>query len=133
VARRLGVAERVLFLGAVDDAELAGIYRKSTAFVLPSGQEGFGLVFIEAMYFGAPVIAAGEKGALDVVRHEETGLLVPFGDVVSIKASAERLLGDPELCARLASNARKLMTDRGEFTFDAFLARCAAVLAPKRP
>jgi phosphatidylinositol alpha-1,6-mannosyltransferase len=133
VARRLGVAERVLLLGAVGDAELADIYRRSIAFVLPSGQEGFGLVFIEAMYFGAPVIAAGAKGALDVVRHEETGLLVPFGDVVSIGASIERLLGDAELRARLASNARTMVTDRGEFTFDAFVARCAAVLTPTRP
>jgi len=42
--------------------------------VLPSGKEGFGIVFLEAMYFGAPVIAAAEKGALDVVQDGETGL-----------------------------------------------------------
>jgi len=54
-------------------------------FVLPSGKEGFGIVFLEAMFFGAAVIAASEKGALDVIQDGETGLLVRFGDTVALR------------------------------------------------
>ena len=73
-AERCGVQNRVHFLRGVDDSELTSLYRNCAAFVLPSGKEGFGIVFLEAMFFGAPVIAAREKGALDVVRDGETGL-----------------------------------------------------------
>ncbi|MDE2349026.1 MAG: glycosyltransferase family 4 protein, partial [Gammaproteobacteria bacterium] len=58
VARRCGVADRVHFRPDTTDAELADLYRRCHAFVLPSGNEGFGIVYLEAMFFGAPVIAA---------------------------------------------------------------------------
>jgi phosphatidylinositol alpha-1,6-mannosyltransferase len=120
VAARLGVAERVHFLGAVSDEELFNLYRRCQAFVLPSGQEGFGIVFLEAMYFGAPVIAAAEKGAVDVVQHEQTGLLVPFGDIVKLKAAIDRTLGDGALRERLRAGASASVTNGGPFTFSTF-------------
>jgi glycosyltransferase involved in cell wall biosynthesis len=127
-ARRFNVAERVHFLGAVTDQHLVALYRRCCAFVLPSGQEGFGIVFLEAMYFGAPVIAAREKGAVDVVQDEETGLLVGFGDVVALKRAIERVLDDPELREHIRGRARMTVTGQGAFTFSAFTARCATLL-----
>lgn len=128
VADRCGVKDRVHFMGAVDDTELISLYRECEAFVLPSGKEGFGIVFLEAMYFGAPVIAAREKGATDVVHDGNTGLTVAFGDVIAIKEAIERLMSDAALRERLRDNGRAMVTDGGPFTFAQFAKRCAEVL-----
>jgi phosphatidylinositol alpha-1,6-mannosyltransferase len=130
VATRLGVRERVHFLGTVTDDELFTLYRRCQIFVLPSGQEGFGIVFLEAMYFGAPVIAAAEKGAVDVVQHEQTGLLVDFGDTVSLKSAIDRMLGDDALRARLRARAVASVTNGGPFTFTTFTSRWSDVVRP---
>ncbi|MEP7246051.1 MAG: glycosyltransferase family 4 protein, partial [Gammaproteobacteria bacterium] len=133
VAQRLGVRERVHFTGTVSDLELVRLYRDCAAFVLPSGKEGFGIVFLEAMFFGAVVVAASEKGAVDVVRHEETGLLVPYGDTVALKRSIDRLLSDGTLRARLRAAGRASVVDGGPFTFAAYVARLAPVLGVPAP
>jgi phosphatidyl-myo-inositol dimannoside synthase len=128
VAARFRVADRVHFLGAVTDEELIGLYTQCRAFVLPSGKEGFGIVFLEAMFFGAPVIAAAEKGALDVVRDGETGLLVPFGDSIALKRAVDRICSDDMLRERLRRTGRSTVTGTGAFTFSRFVERSAEVL-----
>ena len=128
VAERSGVQHRVHFLRGVTDAELITLYSRCTAFVLPSGKEGFGIVFLEAMYFGAPVIAAAEKGALDVIQHGETGLLVRFGDTVALKMAIERLEKNPELRKHLGAAGLASVTESGPFTFSRFTERYAAAL-----
>jgi glycosyltransferase involved in cell wall biosynthesis len=128
VARRCGVPHRVHFLAGLGDDELINLYQQCEAFVLPSGKEGFGIVFLEAMYFGAPVIAAAEKGALDVVRDEETGLLVRFGDSIALKQAIERLSADAALRDRLRQAGRRSVVADGEFTFSRFVDRTADVL-----
>ena len=128
IADRCGVGSRVHFMRGVSDAELLSLYERCEAFVLPSGKEGFGIVFLEAMYFGAPVIAAREKGATDVVRDGDTGIAVPFGDTVAIKEAIERIRSDNVLRARLRANGRSMVVDGGPFTFARFTDRCADVL-----
>jgi glycosyltransferase involved in cell wall biosynthesis len=130
VAARCGVAQRVHFLHGISDAELVNMYTQCKAFVLPSGNEGFGLVFLEAMYFGAPVIAAAEKGALDVVRDGETGLLVRFGDSMAIKRAIERLIGDAVLREHLRERGRSTVVGDGEFTFAHFTRRAGQIFSP---
>ena len=125
VAKHCGVEARVHFLRGISDAEMGTLYQKCEAFVLPSGKEGFGIVFLEAMFFGTPVIGAHEKGAIDVVRDEETGLAVRFGDVVAIKEAIERLCTDRELRARVCEGGRSLVADGGAFTFERFVERSA--------
>ena len=127
-ARRFGVASRVHFWQGITDSELVELYRGCIAFVLPSGKEGFGIVFLEAMYFGAPVIAAAARGALDVVQDGTTGLLVPFGDTIAVAKAIERLAADPGLRAHVIARARASVADGGKFTFTRFVERCAAVL-----
>jgi glycosyltransferase involved in cell wall biosynthesis len=125
VAKHQGVEARVHFLRGVSDTEMATLYQKCEAFVLPSGKEGFGIVFLEAMFFGAPVVAAREKGAIDVVRNEETGLAVRFGDTIAIKDAIERLSTDPGLRARICDGGRSLVYEQGAFTFERFVERSA--------
>jgi glycosyltransferase involved in cell wall biosynthesis len=132
VAARFNVAQRVHFLSGVSDEELTGLYARCLAFVLPSGKEGFGIVFLEAMFFGAPVIAAAEKGALDVVRDGETGLLVPFGDAIALKRAVDRICSNEALRERLRGSGRSLVTGAGAFTFSKFVERTAGVLAVTR-
>jgi glycosyltransferase involved in cell wall biosynthesis len=115
-------------LHGISDSEMITLYEKCEAFVLPSGKEGFGIVFLEAMFFGAPVIAAAEKGALDVVRDEETGLLVRFGDSIAVRQALERLLADRKLRERLCRRARAAVIGDGAFTFPQFVKRSAQVL-----
>jgi len=127
VAERCGVKDRVHFMRGVADSELIALYQKCQAFVLPSGKEGFGIVFLEAMFFCAPVIAAREKGALDVVRDGETGLSVRFGDTIAIKEAIERIASDVQLREHLRASARSLVIEGGPFTFTGFTRRCAEV------
>ena len=128
VAARLQVSDRVHFVGGVSDAHLARLYRECLVFVLPSGKEGFGIVFLEAMYFGAPVIGAAAKGALDVIRDEQTGLLVPYGDARALREALLRLLTDEELRQSLKIAGRQTVTGDGCFTFNAYVRRWAQVL-----
>ena len=127
VARRYGVTDRVHFLSGISDEGLISLYEQCQAFVLPSGKEGFGIVFLEAMFFGAPVIAAAEKGALDVVRDGESGLLVRFGDSIGLKQAIERLAADPALRERLRQVGQSTVLADGTFTFSRFVDRIAKV------
>ncbi len=96
---------------------------------MPSGQEGFGIVFLEAMYFGAPVIAAGEKGASDVIQNGDTGVLVPYGDIVSLRVAIDSVLRDGGLRQLLRSRGREAVTENGPFTFRAFTERWRQLVA----
>jgi len=128
VAMHHGVGHRVHFLSGISDDEMVTLYETCEAFVLPSGKEGFGIVFLEAMFFGAPVIAAAEKGALDVVRDGQSGLLVRFGDSIAVKQAIERLSGDPSLREHLRQTGRLSVVADGSFTFSRFVERSALAL-----
>lgn len=129
VAKRCGVAERVHFISNLTDAELAELYRHALAFVLPSGKEGFGIVYLEAMHFGLPVIAARARGAVDVVRDGETGLLVEYGDVAAISGAINRIADDEVLRTHLIKSGKRLVTCEGEFTVQAMMQRWNDVIA----
>ncbi len=93
-ARALGVGDAVHFLGRVSDAELCDLYRRAALFAMPSCQEGFGLVYAEAMWHGLPCIGSTADAAGDVIADRETGLLVPYGDVAAIGSAVAALLCD---------------------------------------
>ncbi len=87
--------------------------------VLPSLAEGFGLVLIEAMAAGVPVVATDVPGVRDVVRTGETGLLVPAGDAIALAAAIRRVVDDGPLRERLVAAATADV--RRRFTWDAVL------------
>jgi len=125
--RELGLAPAVTFLGRVSDEDLARLYAKARAFVLPSTGEGFGLVFLEAMAHARPVIAARAGGAPEVVLDGETGLLVPPEDPASLAAAIERLADDAELRAGLGRAGRARL--EAMFLFPRYAQDIAAALA----
>ena len=94
---RLGLGETVVFLGHVDRAALALEYSRARCFCLPTVQEGFGLVFAEAMAAGLPVVACRAAAVPEVVHDGETGILVPPRTPAAIAAALERILGDDGL------------------------------------
>ncbi len=111
LAGRLGLARRVEFLGHVPFARLAAEYRRADVFCLPSRQEGFGIVFLEAMAAGLPVVAARAAAVPEVVTEGECGILIPPGDDSALAAALERILRDPIERRRL-SEAGHLRVER---------------------
>jgi glycosyltransferase involved in cell wall biosynthesis len=133
MAGRFALTDRVHFVGALSDLQLARLYAQCSAFVLPSGKEGFGIVFLEAMYHGAPVIAARERGTIDVVCDGETGLTVPYGDTIALSYAITRVLRDDSLRARLRKNGRELVSVTGPFSFESYVRRLGNVLGVSLP
>ncbi|MGZ4115237.1 MAG: glycosyltransferase family 4 protein [Actinomycetota bacterium] len=108
-----GVRERVMMLGTVANRELPPIERACDVFVGASlGGESFGVVLIEAMAAGVPVVASRIPGYDEVVDDGSTGLLVPPGDGGALAAAVARVLDDPALAARLAAAARQHVASR---------------------
>lgn len=103
----LGLGEAVAFTGFVSAATLAELYRRAAAFALPSRDEGFGLVYLEAMRAGRPCVALRGTAAAEVVRDGETGLLVDAGPE-ALAAALLRLLEDPALGTRMGAAGREL-------------------------
>lgn len=123
-AAALGSAVR--FARSVDDAHLAALYRDCAFFVMPSREEGFGLVFLEAMRAGKACIGA-VGAAAELIEDGVTGFVVDPGDPEQVRKAVVRLFQDPALAARLGE-AGALRWAR-EFTEDAFAERLRALLA----
>jgi len=101
-ARELGIAGHVELLGWTADPELARLYATADVCAIPSLYEPFGLVALEAMAAGCPVIAADTGGLREVVP-DGTGLRVPPSQAADLAAAVERLLRDPALRERLGA------------------------------
>jgi glycosyltransferase involved in cell wall biosynthesis len=92
MASELGVAEQVSFAGFVPDEELADHYRLADVFAMPSTGEGFGIVFLEAMGCGTPVLGGNQDGSVDALDGGKLGLLVDPCSVDAIAAGLTSLL-----------------------------------------
>jgi glycosyltransferase involved in cell wall biosynthesis len=128
LARELEIADAVRFLGYVSPVQVA--IERASAVVVPSLGEGFGMVALEAMERGRPVIAAEIGGLGELVQDGETGRLVAAGEVEPLRRAIVELGSDPELARRMgaAGRARALerfmqerCTDRTEILYRASL------------
>lgn len=97
---------RVVFHGSVSDEQLRGFYKAADLIVAPSRFESFGLVHLEGMMFGKPVIGCAIGGMEEVIAAGETGLLAQPGDAASLRAAIARLVEDAGLRTRLGQAGR---------------------------
>lgn len=118
LAEQLGVAERVHFLRQVRTEELSAAYDACEIFALPSRGEGFGLVFLEAMSHGKPVIGGAHGGTPEIVADGMTGYLVQHGDVARLTERLLHLLSN-ESCRR-QMGARAFERVCSDFMYDRF-------------
>jgi phosphatidyl-myo-inositol alpha-mannosyltransferase len=110
-ARRYVLTRRLVdveFLGRVSDTEKAQLYRTADVFVSPAtGRESFGIVLLEAMAAGAPIVCSDIHGYKGVVRRGEQALLVPPKDPRALAAAVDQLLADPAERARMSASGRE--------------------------
>ena len=116
----LALDSRISLHGTLDGEHLAERYRGAQMLVVPSSYEGFGIVYLEAMAFGLPVIAGAAGASDEIVQHESTGFLVPPDDTFSLKLQLERVIdrgdqgdhgGDRALLAQLSVTAFETFSD----------------------
>lgn len=118
-AKRLGIAARTRFLGWRRDGP--ALLAAADVFVCPSRIEPLGNVVLEAWAAGKPVVAAQAAGPLEIMQHEESGLIVPIDDAAELGRAIGRVLDNRGLAIRLASGGRKAFQE--EFTEAAVVAR----------
>jgi glycosyltransferase involved in cell wall biosynthesis len=112
---------RVSFLG--QRADVSELLAGFDVFVLPSNTEGMSIALLEAMAAGCPIVVTAVGGNVELIKHMQTGLIVPPNDEAALRTAIERLLVDPVLATRLGTTARavaekhhsvKAMTERYE-------------------
>jgi phosphatidylinositol alpha-1,6-mannosyltransferase len=128
-ARELAVDTHVIFIGNISDDNLKGYYEACDVYVMPSRQEGFGLVFLEAMACGKPVIGGDHGGTPDVVLDGINGFLVQHGDIEALALRLNRLLGNGELRRQMGEAGRRRVHE--QFTFDTFRSGLIQILNQK--
>jgi glycosyltransferase involved in cell wall biosynthesis len=121
-----GHADRVRFHGHVAEAALLRCYAACDVFVVPSRFESFGLIAIEAMRFGKPVIAADVGGLVEIVEHGVCGLRFPGNSVEALRAALRTLLDDPRHRQRLGERAAQVF--RAKFTSEIMAANVERAL-----
>lgn len=100
----LGLTERVVFTGELDDEQLNQHYLQASVFVLASFHEGYGMVLDEAIAYGLPIVAT-RGGAIADTLPEHASLLVPPGDSVELANALQRFMTDTQLRAQLREGA----------------------------
>jgi glycosyltransferase involved in cell wall biosynthesis len=114
LSRELGIEDLVHFTGFVEQERLVEYFRDCTLFVLPAiydrrgDTEGQGVVIVEAMSFGKPVVASKVGGIVDVVRDGETGILVEEKDEKALAEAIFALLEDPSLAREMGDRGYRL-------------------------
>jgi glycosyltransferase involved in cell wall biosynthesis len=119
LASQLGISDRVVWHGQLKQPDLLKMYQAATAVVVPSIDEGLGLVAAEALLCETPVIAFRSGGLVDVVEHDRTGILVTPGETAELSGALDRVLTEPDRMKDLARAGRG-------FALDAFSPETAA-------
>jgi phosphatidylinositol alpha-1,6-mannosyltransferase len=124
-AREYGVADDIRFEGRVSSTRLASLYREATVFAMPSSNEGFGIVYVEAMRGGAPCVAL-RGAAEEIIEDGVTGLILPSRDRDTLAAALIDLLSDRSRCFRMGQAAAADVARR--FSAAAFAERIYSLL-----
>ena len=111
LARQLHIDDHVVWAGFLDEEDLVTMYNQAAMAVFPSLYEPFGIVTLEAMAAGTPVIVSDTGGLDEIVSHEVNGLKVRAGDYRELAEAIRLILRQPFLANKLASNARRKVRD----------------------
>jgi len=95
IIEKLGLQERVIFTGFVPDADMPWHFTLADCFIMPSEKEGFGIVFIEAMFYGLPVIAGNKDGSVDALCNGELGAIIDPDNLEEISHAIKMVLDHP--------------------------------------
>ena len=125
LAARLGLAERVLFLGQIDHAKLVQWLCAADAMVLPSTREGLANVWIEALACGTPLVIPDIGGAREIVRDSSAGRIADRTPQ-AIAAALSDLLADPPQQADVARNAERFSWEENAAQLAAHFGKIAA-------
>jgi glycosyltransferase involved in cell wall biosynthesis len=106
LVRRLGISDRVSFTGLLEGPARLAVLADADVVVYPSEHEVFGLVPLEALLCGTPVVVAGDSGCGEVIASTGGGLVVAVGDVASLGAAVQTVLGDRRGWASATARAR---------------------------
>jgi glycosyltransferase involved in cell wall biosynthesis len=113
-AERLGISDWIDCIGPVDaqSAQLADLYRNASLFVLSSDEEGLGIVILEAMASGLPVVSTDSGGPATVVIEGETGYLTPVGNAQALAEKIQKFLANPDLGQQMGHRGRAIAEQR---------------------
>ncbi len=117
-----GIGGQVVLTGYVADEALADHFRLAEVYIMPSKKEGFGIVFIEALYYGLPVIAGNKDGSVDALAGGALGTLVDPDDIEAIREAIEKVLANKQ--ANVPD--RELLT--AKFGYDTYKASLYKIL-----
>ncbi len=95
LAKKLELSDSLILAGFIPDEELVAHFSFADVYIMPSMKEGFGIVFIEAMYYGLPVIAGNKDGSVDALAEGKLGILVDPEDVKAIELAIDQVLKNP--------------------------------------
>jgi glycosyltransferase involved in cell wall biosynthesis len=102
----LGLRDRVKFSGFISEKEKYGYLSKADLFALTSLHEGFGIVFMEAMHCGLPIVCTNNGGQTDFILSGQNGLLLNVGDIGACAENIDRLRNDKKLYMKCSKNNR---------------------------
>jgi glycosyltransferase involved in cell wall biosynthesis len=119
-----GAEHFISWAGTLTDAELCSAYNQCDVFALPSDNEGFGLVFLEAMAYAKPIVAWDSRGVSDVIVDEETGMLVNTNDALAV--AIINLLNDPPRSTQMGREGYRRLHD--QFSYDLYIKNWREVL-----
>jgi len=126
LARDLEMSSHAYFLNGLAPEQLSACYANCDVFALPSSGEGFGMVFLEAMAYGKPVIGGAHGGIPDIVEDGATGLLVPHSDAGRLAGAIEFIFEDPKRATAMGIRGRERVA--ASFSFAQFQASLTEVL-----
>jgi glycosyltransferase involved in cell wall biosynthesis len=104
IAQELGVAKQIHFLGQVEEQEKLEVLRMADIYVSTSQHEGFGIVYLEAMAAGLPVICYDYGGQTDFLESETNGYVVKLNDTAEFQRACQRLLDSPDLRSKIGAH-----------------------------
>jgi len=107
LAKKLGVSDKILWLGEIKEPILSSAYQYASIFCLPTNYEAFGIVFAEAMANGLPIVATDFSAVPYVVPKDEAGFLTKRGDAKAVAVALERLIENPDLAHSMGEYGRR--------------------------